>query len=238
MTTQELEKPPLSTVRRQIQINELRGDRLSYDGYAWFDYGKNIVSYEKSFAGVLSNNSVKDLLKGKENLVVIDLMAPSGTIASLFTQFPDRKKFGLAVSLEDLRSKEEKERDIKLNITQISGDIMKSSTWSKIEEQLQGRKATLVMERATCGFDCIPSIPKLYAVFLSKVWGFLSKDGGITMAELPTDFVDQTRIMLNGFRENSKIEASMGKGPYPFGYSMKLVRNPNSPEKLPFPKMR
>jgi hypothetical protein len=233
MAIQELARPPLGVVAKQIYVNQLRGDRLSHHGGPWDDYGRSIASYEKSFTAVLGGRKIKDLLKDRENPVIIDLMAPSGALATLLPKLSGKEKFGLAVSLEDLRIKKEKRRDAKLNIVQIPGDIMEHSTWCEIEKQLQGRKADLIMVRPFCGFNCIPIIPKLYAALLSKVWSLLKKEKGIFITQLPYGFSNQAEEMLNGFRKNIEIEALIGKT-LRHTPSMKIVRTPNSPEKLPF----
>jgi hypothetical protein len=235
MAIQESERPPLGMVARQIQTNRLKGDRRSFWGVTmWGAYRSNIAEYEKTFGGVLNGQRMGDLLKGKKNPVLIDIMSLSEALATLLRQFDGKEKFGLAISLEDLRTDEEKWRDAKRNIVQISGDILETSTWKRIEEQLQGRKADLIMERGHDGFSCMPRDSRLYASFLNKAWGLLKKEGGIFIAEVPYGFKDQAKKMVDGFRVNG-IETSEGEAMDLFP-SIKIVRAPNSPEKLPFPK--
>jgi hypothetical protein len=221
-------------IRSQININQLRGDRKSYKEGRWDCYGKKIDDYDKSFQGVLKRKHTKDLLKGKKDSIVIDLMAPSDAVSSLLKHLSGKKKFGLAISLEDLRSAKQKKRDLKSNVIQLPGDILESSTWKKIEDQLQGRKANLIMARPIGGYDCIPKDSRIYAALLNKAWGLLNKDGGILLVEVLTDFYSQTGKMVNEFRKNG-IEVSDGMS-LGHTYSMKIVRAPNSPDKLPFPK--
>jgi hypothetical protein len=235
MAIQEFARPPLGLIARQTYANQLKGDRMSYYGRKWGFYGKNIDTYEDSFSEVL-HGSIRNLLKDKEDLVVIDLMSPSGALKTLFQQLPNGKKFGLAVSLEDLRTGKEKREDAKLNIAQISGDILVPSTWKRIEEQLQGRKADLIMERAVDGLICIPQDPRLYAVFSNKIWGLLKKDEGTLLAEFPGIYNLLVWEMISALKDDNRSMLSL-KDSYGACY-LRLVKTPNSPEKLPFPKMR
>lgn len=231
MAIQESEQLPL--VKRQISENMVRGDRKSLNGYGWGAYGKDISSYEGTFEKLLGP-SIKDILMDRKNPVVVDLMAPSKTLYSLFGLIPGKFKFGLAVSLEDLRCAWEKKEDERLNVTQIAGDIMESSTWDKIESQLQGRKADLVMERALCGLNCLVRDKRLYAALLNNAWRLLSKDNGILIAEIPDGFEVQAEEMADKFRNNSQINALVDRSLFSSTYSIKMVKTQNSPERLPF----
>lgn len=240
MITKELVKPSLTrAIRKQVLLNQERGDRSSLRGKPWDTYGTHIFDYERSFSGVL-NELLQDLLKNKPFPVVIDLMGPSKTISTLFEKFPDKPKLGLAVSLEDLRSTEQKEKDAKLNVIQIAGDIMKSSTWREIEEKLQGHKADLIMERALAGFDCIPVSPRLYAILLNKTWSLLSKENGVLLFQSPPRTTLETKTDINVVNQwvNSLqyngVNVLVHEPSYDWGLSIKTVKTPNSPEKLPF----
>jgi hypothetical protein len=232
MVIQELSRLPLDRIKWQIHINQLRGDRKSFYDAMWGDYHSGIASYEKTLQGVL-NNPIKDLLKDRKNPVVVDLMSPTWALYDLFSELPCKEKLGLSVSLEDLRTNYKKRKDKKLNIIQIAGDLLKASTWAKIEEKLDGRKADLIMERAMSGFDCIPRDTRLYGVLLNKAWSLLGKDGGILIAQVPQDFKDQAKKMINEFRKNKEMDALGGESTR-FYYSIKLVKTPNSPENLSF----
>ncbi len=238
MTTKEQLKPSLTRdIRIQSKKNQERGDRTSYDGCKWSTYGEHFSSYDKSFNGVLER-SIHTLLRKKKSLKIIDFMGPSGTIATLFERFPKKPMFGVAVSLSDLRSDEERKRDERLNVKQTSGDILKSSTWDQIEEQLQGHKADLIMERAHAGFWCIPVSLRLYAILLNRAWGLLSEETGVLIAEVPTHFQSEAKRMIDSFRKNNKMDASTGKSSYDGGLYIKIVKTNDSPKKLPFPTLK
>lgn len=232
MTTTEALKPSLTReIRKRVYLNQ-DGD----DGGRWSIYGfTDIKNYESDFSKVLNGSTIHDLLKNRQFPVVIDLMAPSGVLATLFERFPDRQKLGLAISLSDLRNYEEKERDERLNVKQIRGDLIRSSTWDEIEEKLQGRKAGLIMERALGGLHCIPSNSRFYAMLLNKAWSLLSKNNGVLIAQIPIKFETETGKWISGIINANNIDASIDR----VGVStelmvIKLVKTPNSPEQLPF----
>lgn len=115
-------------------------------------------------------------------------MGPSDTIASLFEKLPeDKSKIGIAVTLGERRDLKQTERDTRLGIVQIAGDITKPSTWEQIESRLYGRKADLIMERAVGGFSDIPDNEKLYAILVNKAWKLLNDQNGMLLAQVPDD---------------------------------------------------
>jgi hypothetical protein len=222
-----------NAVKAQLCLNVKKGDRKSYLGGEWDSYGEHITDYDRSFKALLKGKPIRSLIEKRPFPVVLDIMAPSTTIATLFNYFPDKPKFGLAVSLEDRRSFRRKKYDDKRNIQQIGGDILLPSTWDKVGDRLAGFKSHLVMQRALGGYQCIPFDPRLYGVFLSKAWGFLSPDNGIILAGIPSGLEKDAKRAIDNFRMNN-IEADMHDGGISRYSTMMLVKTPNSPEKLPF----
>lgn len=206
----------------------------------------SIEDYEKNFRKLLRNNifdrpkHIIDLIKQKPSPVVIDLMAPSGTLASLFEKVADKPKFGLAVSLFDSRNDSQKERDEKLGIKQLSGDIMLSRTWDKIENLLGGRKADLIMERAYGGFTLVMD-ERLYAMLLNKAWKLLSDNNGTLLIQVPSGFTERDNVnrkrWINNLKKidlNHRVDWHTGnRGAIK---NIKLVKTPDSPKELPFLK--
>jgi hypothetical protein len=253
MATQEIDNKRLTDeVRLQTELNRIRGDRKSWRGGKWKLYGTDISSYERSFNGALGESvSIESLLKDKQNPVVIDLMSPSEAISSLFKFFPDKQKFGLALSLEDRRSDRQKKKDAEANIVQIAGDIMSSRTWDTIEEKLQGRKADLIMVRPVGGFICIPEDLRLYTILLNKAWRLLGKDSGVLLFEVPFwilqslgptegdtagSFTVANSVLVDKLK-NLQVDMSYGTSPLDvkdFCFGVKLTKAPNSPDKLRF----
>lgn len=242
MTTKEALKPCLTReIRERLLLNRSLGDeegnqKNSTGIRGWRVYGSEVSNYNKSFREVLNGHSLSSLLKNKKRAVIIDLMGPSDTIADLFEKFYKKSRYGLAVSLGDLRNDEQIKRDKRLNIVQIAEDIIKSSTWDEIEEKLDDRKAKadLIMERALAGLAWLPQDPRFLAMLLNKAWELLSEDSGILIAEVPSRFQPEAKKMIEGFRKNYNMNASAAKSDYDGGLYIKLVKTPNSPEKLPF----
>ena len=226
MAIQESRKFSLGEkVRNQIKINKTRGDTGSNYGEEWWCYKSNISDYDSSFG-----LEIKDILKGKENPIVIDFMAPSGTLNFLFKQIPDKNKLGIAISLEDLRTDQERKKDSNLNVVQIPGDILKSSTWEKIEYHLQGRKADLILERAVLGLDCITDDIRIHALLLNKAWQLLSDNNGIFLVEVKIAFKDKVKNLIEEFKRRHEIEISFIENTLTPG--IKLIKTPNSPKRL------
>lgn len=119
----------LREIHRLMDINKARG-RGMLD--RWAGYGTDIEDYQETFSEVLGGMSIVDFIRSRRSPVVIDLMAPSQTLVSLFEHTP-KPELGLAVSLEDLRGNGEKRRDRQLNVHQLAGDITQSSTWKMID---------------------------------------------------------------------------------------------------------
>ncbi len=202
----------------------------------WTCYGSPIEAYEDEFKPVLDSENIVDLVKKKSSPVVIDLMAPSDTLASLFRKIPHKSKFGIALSYIDRRSTNKFKRDEKLGIKQLAGDILGVTTWKEIEETLNGRKADLIMERAIGGKMTITSNVRVHAVLLNRVWKLLSNDYGILLVEMPScgnNFLLNNKIRnlsdwLSLLKEKEIGVVCAGNG------TMKLTKTPNSPKELPF----
>lgn len=229
----DLVNPPFGKIKKQISSNLKKGDRENYHGQRWGSYDTGIDRYEDVFGDVLKGH-ISDLLKNKKNPIALDLMSSTKAISELSKQLPNKLKLGIAVSLDDLRTDSEKKRDTGLNTVQIVGDILESSTWDKIKEQLHGQKIDLIMERALAGFDCIPEDLRLYAVLLNNAWKLLSDDNGILIAEIPYAFSSQAEEMVNKFRNDYKMDAVKGGSWSEAYYHIKIVKTPNSPKNLPF----
>lgn len=266
-STPESVKPPqleqkqtslLSEVRRIRRANKERLQKGELDKWPNY-YGSDIKSYQEEFNRILRGEKIVDFVKNRPSPVVIDFMGPSDTIASLFKRLPkDKPKLGLAVSLEDRRSKRQVKRDEELNIQQVAGDITRPSTWQRINEALQGRKADLIMERAVLGLAHIPTNEKFYAIVINKAWQMLSDQNGMLLAQvlgrdklyeyniripqwidlLKEKGVDAVYQKSNNFYTPGTFMFLIGQDPifFPPG-SIKMTKTPNSPKDLPFLKI-
>lgn len=143
----------------------------------WAEYNSPISDYEQYFESVLNGESIVELVSRYQDPVVIDMMSPTGTLVDLFGMLPFKKKNGIAVSLEDIRSDTEKARDSLLGIVQVAGNITVPSTWRKIDRQLDGKKADVIMERSLGGIYNLPKDAGTYILLLQRAWNLLAEDG-------------------------------------------------------------
>lgn len=226
--------------REQIEDNKTR-PLMTED--SWPINGEDIDSYESDFRYVLGGTHIVDIVKGKSFPVFVDIMGPSDTLADLSRQIPNKPKFGLAVSYVDKRSDQKKIEDEKLGIKQIAGDIMRAETWEKINKELDGKKADLVIERAVMGIEYIPKNAKLYAFLINKAYELLSDNGGVLLVQTPGEEsltksgVDIERwveyLNKNNINAVCKLDERRADLPYKWRV-LKIVKTPDSPKNLPF----
>lgn len=206
----------------------------------WPTYGASIDDYEKDFKPLLENGHIRDFIKNRSSPVVIDLMSPSDALASLFKKIPDKPKFGLAITLVDKRDIDQKQRDEKLGIKELAGNLLVGKTWARIRRELEGRKADLIIERAVLGWEFLPKDNNLYVILLDRAWRLLSEENGVLLVQAPRE---EEPSIASHIRFNKVIEllningvgttyCSVDKG-YG-GWALKIVKKENSPKRLPF----
>lgn len=226
-------------IRQQVAFNRACGDRGSFRGGGWKTYESDIGSYDDIFRLALGTN-IASFVKDRKSPVIVDLMSPSFTLVSLFVKVADKKKFGLAVSLRDERTRVRKWIDRAVNLRQLAGDIMLPATWRNIDEVMQERKADLIMERALGGLDILPPHPKLYAILINKAWKILSDKEGVMLLQTPSnEALLKAGINIQDFVNSLKakgINAGCFKSGVPTSTRLvlKLIKTPDSPENLPF----
>lgn len=217
-------------------------DKMRSQCYSVYD--SSIEKYqEEEFLRVLQGEDIISWVQSRNTLTVVDLMSSTGAIASIFERIPSGiPKFGLAVSLEDMgnmRSDSQKERDRRLNIEKLDGDIILPSTWRKIEKKLEGRKADLIMERAAGGTVTLPHNFGFYEFVLGRMWKMLNENGMLLLQTPPLEWyewggldVSISALALQWARllKNNNIDFVFDGSLH----AMRIIRTPNSPEKLPF----
>lgn len=200
----------------------------------WGIYNSSLDAYERTFKHVLNGSTIEDLVSHKQDPVVIDIMAPAGTLAELFAHIPSRNKLGIAVGLEDIRTSEQKLRDNELGITSVKGDITKSSTWKEIESALDGKKVDLIIERAVGGLNQLPRHAVFYGITLQRMWHMLSDDG-ILLLQLPSNLDLRVARVSPSLWVKALAEYGI-EARYNPEYSALFVKKSSfSPAHLPFP---
>lgn len=198
-----LETPPDSALFREAYMasqavvtkHEVPGQDLE----AWGNYGRPIEAYEKRFAYVLAGDHIADWVEAVDDPLVIDLMAPSDTLAGLYSGLQDKPtKRGIAVSLVDQRAKEQRVRDARLGIEQYAYNLAYPGSWDRLEENMDGRKANVIIEAALGGTYGIPNHELYYKFAMERLWRMLSPDHGHLLIEIPDNLtLGQTSISMN-----------------------------------------
>jgi hypothetical protein len=201
----------------------------------WGFYNSPILGYDATFRPVLEGRRIVDLVADKSNPVVMDLMAPTGTLRDLFGQLPPTASpRGVALSLGDLRDNQTKAEDTTLNITQVTGSITDSSTWKELDKALDGRKVDLAMARPLGGLRLLPRHPAFYALTAQRIWKMLAMDGAM-LVQTPREFPYHGRpVDIQAWVDilkQSGIEAKLGA----WNSVLFIKRTAESPSRLPFP---
>jgi hypothetical protein len=224
------------------QLRDLRRRREDKEGFVlmYTICASQIEDYERSFAPVLGREkTITDMIKDIREPVVIDLMAPTDTVRSLFKEAKVHGGIGIAVNYCDLRYvRRSKAGDC--DIVDIAGDIATRRTWREIESALEGRRADLIMERAILGMSNVPRHTEFYAAMLGRAWRILEPNGGTLLIETPTiEAMKQAGISVEdlkqweGVLERVRIGAVIREGEWSIRWYMRLTRRPDSPDELP-----
>jgi|WetSurMetagenome_2_1015567.scaffolds.fasta_scaffold05688_7 hypothetical protein len=241
------------TIRNQIRENKRDFPEQYSDGF-WELNNSSIEDYKKRFSRV-GGEDIDRLVRNAPSPVAIDFFSGSEALAGVFGKIPDKKqKLGVVVSLHDIRDEKAKERDEKLGIKQVVGDVLRSGTWQKIKKELGGRKADLIMESGGGGLCFLPLNRHLYSTLVKRTWDLLSSNNGTVFLQVPHKFDPELGHYENE-RDPAKgviwdwlkhlsykkitssyrplVNPNMGN----YGGILKLVRSPKSPEEFPMPSL-
>lgn len=221
----------VAEVRERSLKNELReiweiNDDLKRLGQldCWPVYDSPLCEYRSFFKAVDKTNWYDHIHKQRAP-VAIDLMASTAALRDLFHCIPsDRSRVGIAVSLEDLRTDEQKAIDRSLGLVQVSGDLTKTATWRQVSRTLASRKAHLIFERAQAGLMHLPKNKLFYSAAVSRIWDMLDDSGGILLMQLPSIPINEWVGLL---RANG-LDVNYARG------ALRLIKTPESPKNLPF----
>lgn len=212
-------------IRGFVEINAQNSDR-------WGIHDSLIRDYDDTFEWVLEGESIIDMVSKKSFPVVIDLMAPTGTLRDLFGKILVQKKFGLAVSLSDQRSNRDKRVDKQLGIEHVDGDILNMKTWRKIEKKLKGKKVDLIVERGLGGLTHITKDERVHFLLFQRAWDLLKEEGGIMLLEVPQVYAGYT-TNVKEWIAHLREKGIKVVDDFEFNGVLKIVKTPDSPKKLP-----
>lgn len=210
----------------------------------WGYMNEPISSYEESFANVLEGRNIVDLIRMRPAPIVVDILAPPGSVYDLLSSFP--KGRGLAVSLPDHQMQEMRSDVQEIyragNVKWLSEDITHPGTWVNIEKWLDGKKAHLIMERGMGGLDWLPVNKKLYGILINRAWANLDHDGGTLLFETPRrELVLKKGIDIDAWVKSLQEVVGVKYDPgnpkshsplFEYGKVM-ITRTPSSPAILP-----
>jgi len=217
-------------------IAKLRNATKSFDGInernRWGFYGSEIESYISSFSTVLPVDLL-EFFREKQSPVIIDLMAHTGSIRNLCNRTGIVPKIAVSVSLQDQRTKGEKDADANLNIYQLAGNLLNFETWRKLSAMLSEQKADLIMERAVLGLIHIPGSKKFYNLALRGLWNILDENEGLLL--LQTHNIQQLQKtgvnLINWVKEVEKCGVTVNLDAKK--RALMLQKHPNSSIDLP-----
>ncbi len=206
----------------------------------WTHYNSNLESYNHFFEEVLEGKKIQDIVNQYKDPLVIDLMAPSGTLKDLFQNYvlPSKQRLGISLSLNDFRTDEELISDNNEQVYQLMGDISQSITWRTLDDWLDRKKANVVIQRPLGGSGYIANHAASHAVHLQRMWN-LTATNGILISEYPIYY-----LTINGKGYNPKdwIKYAMDSGlqvksSTVTANTILIHKTPDSPKNLPFPPL-
>ena len=188
-----LEKKESLNFPRDGTLSQLGDPRKDYHylfGGRWVIFGENFESYLDDFSRVDRDGRFSHIIEdiaAKPKPVIIDLMAPTNTLADFSFKSRNCKSMkALAVGYGDTRHKTVKKVDEMLGINYISTDLANIQNFNKISEWLGNDRADLIMERGYGGLSYIPTNLDYQYRVINKIWEMLSPDGGLTLLQLPS----------------------------------------------------
>lgn len=204
----------------------------------WYEncYNAPITSYEDDFHELLDGNTFSSILSNRKNPVVLDLMAPTNTLADLFSQLHSsiKEKTGISVCLNDFRNEQIKQRDKELGIELIAEDIGLSKTWREIRKMLKGRYVDLVIERAWGGLDTLPQDVFFFLSSMQRLWNMLSPNDGKMFLQLSTLQVSPESAISIGKWVHLAQKAGVQTNVDSYQQYLSVTKTQSSPQILPF----
>ncbi len=122
-------------------------------------------------------------LKNAGESIVIDLMAPTTALDSLY-EWGLRGKL-LAVGKNDDRQLVERRAGAGMGVDYYKGNLKSTETWRYIDRYLDGADANMIMERGYGGLHYVRTDPYFYRAVLTRMWSMLSPNKGLLVLQTP-----------------------------------------------------
>lgn len=151
----------------------------------WGIYRSHIEEYKKIF-GMLPDSDPEKIVEEKtekgRKVYAADIMSEGQALRDL-----KQISGGVAVTLGDWRTDEEKEYDAQHNIEVVAGNMLLPSKWNEISKFKKKNHISgfdLLLCRAGSGWGETRITPKLRRLMLERMYHLLSPNGGVLLVEL------------------------------------------------------
>lgn len=203
----------------------------------WQVHDRSVDDYSRALRlalpGGLGDILQRKITEGAEP-AILDLMASDSVVNEAVS---NGFGFGMAVSLGFPKAPHAPD-----SVENINGDLLDYSTWQEIRAKLRatGRSVfDVITSRAEGGLDHVTQFPIVHFRMLQEMWSLLSPDNGEMIFQAP---VGSQRTGIEYFdllREYYSIEISRQSiDTVPaFGYAVYMKKTPDSPRRLPTPRM-
>lgn len=202
----------------------------------WSAYNSGLDRIHADFDTILDESLDKLLERRREEGRGANVLYLAGQ-AGLLRQLP--LQHGLAVTLGDSRTSEQKEEDSARGISVYAwseelgttGNVLDSSTWKDINSWVRERNIEgfdLEICNPWGGFKLIPEDPRLVFTLVNKMWRLLSKDEGVLLTQYQGVHGDDIKRWAELLKKNNISVWLSGIG------DLRLHKYPDSPEDLPY----
>ncbi len=199
--------------------------------HAWGTDNSPLSEYDSDFAYVLGGETIVNLVRGKEDVCVVDLMSSTTAVRDLLGQLPPVRKRGFALRLSEVRTDEEKAADEALDIKQQLGDITAASTLEKTKGDVGEGNADIVMMHAVGGGLNLPPSWIYYRRLMRSIWYMLSPNGGTALLQIPsTVYMLEPGDALDNWIAEARANGIQVEH---VAHALRITKTPNSPTRLP-----
>jgi hypothetical protein len=210
----------------------------------WLYYDSSVFHYDLSFKKILPLGGFAELINQKGQVLMLDAFAPLSFIRELAEEAPDVYG-GVALSLKDFRSDEQKEQDSSRNLFQFDGDVYVSRTW-------MGGVKDFLERNGKNGFDVITCLPMsgwnlnrmrdiitvdptidLFWTATNTLWKLLADDGSMFIEYWPYKNPED----LASWMELAKKRYGLNIDHDPTYRLVRINKNGSKVQQFPFPKI-
>jgi hypothetical protein len=228
-------------LKRRREMRDTYAD--GKEQHVWKSYGDAWYEYQNAFETVFPegiDHWLKERAAAKQGTMVLDVMAPTGTLSSLKRDVGIDG--GLALTLEDLRQPAGVQNDTAKNIYAVGGDVVGKKVWRNVRKFIAdhninaGTGFDLVMSRPLAGIHNLPIDRDLYFFVLQQLYQSLSPHEGVLLTTVPVYTRDNIRNWLRELQTilqtTPGIDHRIAESDYNGSPMLMLRKHPNAPARL------